>query len=79
MLKYGEIIPGSVRRGYIKDIHVENGFFCLFFVFSSLHCRTKPNLVALKFVCLQTNNRTECFTVVKKNTPHTRVDKKKHF
>jgi hypothetical protein len=25
MLKYGEIIPGSVRRGYIKDIHVENG------------------------------------------------------
>jgi hypothetical protein len=25
MLKYGEVIPGSVRRGYIKDTHVENG------------------------------------------------------
>ena len=25
MLKYGEVIPGSVRRGYIKYTHVENG------------------------------------------------------
>ena len=25
MMKYGEAIPGSVRRGYIKGTHIENG------------------------------------------------------
>jgi hypothetical protein len=25
MMKYGEIIPGSVRRGYIKGTNIENG------------------------------------------------------
>jgi hypothetical protein len=25
MMKYGEVIPGSVRRGYIKGTNIENG------------------------------------------------------
>ena len=25
MMKYGEVIPGSVRRGHIKGTHIENG------------------------------------------------------
>jgi hypothetical protein len=69
MLKYGEVIPGSVRRGYIKDTHVENGSRYL----QILNCiPTLPNrtICGCFEVCVFADNtRTECIHCGRKKHP----------
>ena len=69
MLKYGEVIPGSVRRAYIKDTHVENGSRYLKIL---NYVPTLPNRT--KFTCVEElvfadNNRTECIHCGKNTHP----------
>ena len=80
MLKYGEVIPGSVRRAYIKYTHVENGSRYL----QILNCiPTLPNITKFgrfEVRVLAENNITEGIHCGKKNhTRHTRADKNPLF
>ena len=80
ILKYGEVIPGSVRRAYIKYIHVENGSGYL----QILNCiPTLPNITKFgrfEVRVLAENNITEGIHCGKKNhTRHTRADKNPLF
>ena len=80
MLKYGEVIPGSVRRGYIKDTHVENGsrYLQILNCIPTLPNRTKFGRFEVRVFA--DNNRTECINCgKKKNTRHTRADKNPLF
>jgi len=79
MLKYGEVIPGSLRRGYIKDTHVENGSRYL----QILNCiPTLPNktkFYPFEMRVFADNNRTECVHCGKNKTPVILVQTKTHF
>ena len=45
MMKYGEVIPGSVRRGYIKGTNIENGSrFTLSFPMNTTYSKHSHNL-----------------------------------
>jgi len=75
-LKYGEVISGSVRRGYIKDTHVENGSKYLLI----LHCIdpyfAQQNQFFFNFEVsvFADNNRTEYLHCGKINNRHTKTD-----
>ena len=66
MLKCGEVIPGSLRRGYIKDTHVENGsrYLQILNCIPTLPNRTKFGRFEVRV--FGDNNRTECIHCGKK-------------
>ena len=60
MLRYGQVIPESVRRGYIKGTHIENGSRYLQMLKCDTTLPNKTNIGRFEVRIFADNNRTEC-------------------
>ena len=71
-MKYGEVISGSVRRGYIKCTKIENGSWYL----QIINCAPiELTLADLKLGYSQTITELNAYTVNKPTTHPTHVDR----
>jgi hypothetical protein len=60
MLRYGQVIPESVRRGYIKGTNIENGSRYLSMLKCDKTLPNKTNFSRFEVRIFANNNRTEC-------------------
>ena len=60
MLRYGQVIPESVRRGYIKGTNIENGSRYLQMLKCDKTLPNKTNFGRFEVRIFADNNRTEC-------------------
>ena len=60
MLRYGQVIPDSVRRGYIKGTNIENGSRYLQMLKCDKTLPNKTNFGRFEVRIFADNNRTEC-------------------
>ena len=78
MMKYGEVIPGSVRRGYIKGTNIENGSRYLQIINCAPTLPNRTDFGLLKLGYSQTITDLNAHTVNKPTTHPTHVDRNQH-
>lgn len=69
MLKYGEVIPGSVRRGYIKGTNIENGSRYLQIINCAPTLPNRTDFGRFDVRLFADNNRTQCLHCIQTNHP----------
>ena len=69
MMKYGEVIPGSVRRGYIKGTNIENGSRYLQIINCAPTLPNRTDFGRFEVRLFADNNRTQCLHCKQTNHP----------
>ena len=69
MMKYGEVIPGSVRRGYIKGTNIENGSRYLQIINCVPPLPNRTDFGRFEVRLFADNNRTQCLHCKQTNHP----------
>jgi hypothetical protein len=76
MMKYGEVIPGSVRRGYIKGTNVDNGSRYLQIINCVIPLPNRTDFDRFEVRLFADNNRTQCLHCKQTNHPsYARIQK----